>query len=75
MGAALGGRLSSSFAGDAVARGGWVGATGVFRSVMVLVRGTSKLEGTVRWVPTGDNDGGGWAWARGSIDFISVIVK
>ncbi len=35
----------------------------------------SKLEGMARRVPGRDGNNGGWAWARGSIDFISVVVK
>jgi hypothetical protein len=52
-------RLSSGFAGDAAAQGGWIGATGAFQSMLVLATVTRELEGTARRVPGGDGDGGG----------------
>jgi hypothetical protein len=55
--------LSSGFAGAAAARWG-VRAARAFRSVLVLVTVTSKLEWMARRVPSGDGNKG-WAWARG----------
>jgi hypothetical protein len=49
--------LSSGFAGAAAAQWG-VDATRAFRSVLVLATVTSKLEWTVRRVPSGDGNGG-----------------
>jgi hypothetical protein len=40
--------------------GGCVGATGAFRSELVLATVTSELEGTARSVRGGDGDGVGW---------------
>ncbi len=59
-GAALGGRWSrssSGFAGAATARWG-VGAARAFQSVLVLATVTSKLEWTVRRMPSRDGKGG-----------------